>query len=159
MGRCRGTPSHTCALNRRAFHRAEILSAVMIGVPILISTKVVNHGHDPAPCGAPVLLAAQPTTNHLHVAHGAEDLPRNEHHFRPGCIEPGGQHTVVAQHADFAALEAIEEVTPRHCARAAADSSGRDAGQVQSSGHFLCMLYGVGEEKNGALGAFPYVLD
>jgi hypothetical protein len=30
---------------------------------------------------------------------------------------------VVAQHADFPALEAIEEVTPRHCGRAAAASS------------------------------------
>jgi hypothetical protein len=66
---------------------------------------------------------------------------------------------VVAQHADLPALEAIEEVTPRHCGRAAANSSGRDASQVQSSGHFLCMLHGVSKEKNGALGAFPYVLD
>src|SRR4029077_17237660 len=103
----RGTPSHTFALNHRAFHRGEILSAEMIGVPILISTKVVDHGHDPAPCGAPVLLAAQPTTNHLHVAHGAEGLPRNKHHVRPGCVEPSAQHTVVAQHADFPTLEAI----------------------------------------------------
>ena len=44
-----------------------------------------------------------------------------------GCVEPSTQHTVVAQHADFPALEAIGEVTPRHCGRAAADSSGRGA--------------------------------
>ncbi len=65
-------------------------------MPVLEAAKVVDHGHDPAARGAPVLLAAQPATNHLHVADGAEDLPSDEHHVRSGCVEPGGQHTVVA---------------------------------------------------------------
>ena len=54
------------------------------------------NGHDPAARGAPVFLAAQPATNHLHVPDGAEYLPSDEHHVRPGRVESRGQNAVVA---------------------------------------------------------------
>jgi hypothetical protein len=52
------------------------------------SAKIIDHGHNPTARGTAIPLAAQPATNHLHVADGAENLPSDKHHVRPRRSNP-----------------------------------------------------------------------
>src|SRR6476620_1302047 len=52
------------------------------------STKVVQHGNNPTIRSPTVLLTTQATTDHLHVPHRTEYLPRNEHLSVFGASKP-----------------------------------------------------------------------
>ena len=81
-------------------------------MPIREAAEVVEDRDDTARCSSAVLLAAQPPADHLHVAHGAEDLACNQDHVGPGCVETCGQYAVIAEHANFPVLEAIKDLFP-----------------------------------------------
>ena len=82
----------------------------MVGVSVLEAAKIIENRHDPALVRAAILLTAQSTTNHLHVSHRAEHLPRDEHHIYLWRIEAGREDGVVAQYPDVTPLEAAEEL-------------------------------------------------
>ena len=94
---------------------------------MLKATKVIEHRNDSAASRTAVLLAAQSAPHHLHVAHRAEHLPRNQHHVRLGRIEPGGENAVIAKYPNVATLEAVEKIAARHGRCAAAHGGSRNA--------------------------------
>lgn len=68
----------------------EVTLAVVKGVEIIESAKIINDRDDSTHPGAAVLFPAQPATNHLHISDRAKDLPCDQHHVRLGCIETRG---------------------------------------------------------------------
>ena len=123
----------------------------MVGMLVLKPPQIVHHGNNPTACRAAILLAAHSAPNHLHISNRAKNLTRNEYHIGFWCVETGGEHGVVAQDTDFAALETVEEIAARHGWHGATDGGGGNASEVQTGRHLLGVEHRVAEEKNGAL--------
>ena len=105
---------------------SEKPSAIMIGMPVLKASQVVHYSHDSASRLSTVFLATQTTPHHLHVADWTEDCTGNENHVGHWRIKAGAQHRVVAENADFTALESGQKIASRGCGRIATDCGRRN---------------------------------
>jgi len=140
-------------VNRRRSHVrwGKELCAEMMRVFVAKSPQVVENGDDPAACSAAVLLSAQTTSDHLHVAHRAHHLTGDQYHIGPGSVEAGGQHAMIAQHASLPLLESFEKIAPGRSRGVAADRVRGNSLDVQARRHFLGVLDRVSKKQDAFL--------